>query len=201
MAALGKQALESVMTLARPRTEEIPCDYLACGFIWCRISSCRLLGCSLEDGFVRVNELQQTSVENVFCAGEPTGIGGLELSLAGRRNCRTGHCRKGRSCRKLFGARDKLRKFVRVLDRAFALRPELRSLPLAETIVCRCEDVTYRRFDGHASWRSAKLHTRCGMGPCQGRICGPAMDFLFGWTSGLGTSANFSGTFWKLSHY
>jgi hypothetical protein len=25
------------------------------------------------------------------------------------------------------------------------------------------------------------LLTRCGMGPCQGRICGPATQFLFDW--------------------
>jgi hypothetical protein len=28
------------------------------------------------------------------------------------------------------------------------------------------------------------LHTRCGMGPCQGRICGTATRVLFGWESG-----------------
>jgi hypothetical protein len=33
------------------------------------------------------------------------------------------------------------------------------------------------------SWREAKLHTRCGMGPCQGRICAPASEFLFGWNA------------------
>ena len=31
------------------------------------------------------------------------------------------------------------------------------------------------------NWRAAKLHTRCGMGACQGRICGAAAQFLFGW--------------------
>ena len=31
------------------------------------------------------------------------------------------------------------------------------------------------------TWRDAKLHTRCGMGPCQGRVCGAATEFLFGW--------------------
>ncbi len=30
-------------------------------------------------------------------------------------------------------------------------------------------------------WTDAKLQTRCGMGPCQGRICGPALEALFGW--------------------
>ena len=27
----------------------------------------------------------------------------------------------------------------------------------------------------------AKLQTRCGMGPCQSRVCGPAVEFLLGW--------------------
>jgi hypothetical protein len=30
-------------------------------------------------------------------------------------------------------------------------------------------------------WTSAKLHTRCGMGLCQARVCGPAAEALFGW--------------------
>jgi hypothetical protein len=36
-------------------------------------------------------------------------------------------------------------------------------------------------LEGCASWREAKLHTRCGMGACQGRICGGVTEFLFGW--------------------
>ena len=30
-------------------------------------------------------------------------------------------------------------------------------------------------------WNDAKLHQRCGMGACQGRICGAAAHYLFGW--------------------
>jgi hypothetical protein len=30
------------------------------------------------------------------------------------------------------------------------------------------------------TWTDAKLQTRCGMGPCQGRICGPIVETLFG---------------------
>ena len=41
--------------------------------------------------------------------------------------------------------------------------------------------MTHKRLQGFASWRAAKLHTRCGMGPCQGRVCGAAAEFLFGW--------------------
>ncbi|HTC40539.1 MAG TPA: hypothetical protein VK703_03155, partial [Candidatus Acidoferrales bacterium] len=42
-------------------------------------------------------------------------------------------------------------------------------------------DVSHERLCEHASWRAAKLRARCGMGPCQGRVCAPATEFLFGW--------------------
>jgi D-hydroxyproline dehydrogenase subunit alpha len=62
------------------------------------------------------------------------------------------------------------------------LRDELRHLSDPHTVVCRCEDVPFSELQQHAGWRDAKLHTRCGMGPCQGRVCGPAAQFLFSWT-------------------
>ena len=73
------------------------------------------------------------------------------------------------------------RAFDAALQRAFALRPELRELAAPETLVCRCEDVSYARLAEWGSFRAAKLQTRCGMGPCQGRVCGAAARFLFGW--------------------
>jgi hypothetical protein len=36
-------------------------------------------------------------------------------------------------------------------------------------------------LEPYQSFRDAKLQTRCGMGPCQGRVCGGAMAFLRGW--------------------
>jgi hypothetical protein len=67
------------------------------------------------------------------------------------------------------------------MKQAFALRSELLTLADADTLVCRCEDVSFARLREHKSWREAKLQTRCGMGPCQGKVCGPATEFLFGW--------------------
>ncbi len=75
----------------------------------------------------------------------------------------------------LFGAR---------LTNAFRLRPELRSLSESHTIVCRCEDVPYGELRERSGWSDAKLQTRCGMGSCQGRICGAAVEALFGWQPG-----------------
>ena len=51
-----------------------------------------------------------------------------------------------REAQALFGKRKKARRFAQLLDRTFRLRAELRSLPLPETMVCRCEDVPYSRL-------------------------------------------------------
>ena len=37
------------------------------------------------------------------------------------------------------------------------------------------------KLDPAWSPRQAKLYTRAGMGPCQGRVCGPALELLRGW--------------------
>ncbi len=166
------------------RLREEPCDYLACGFgLIPNLELPRLLGCAIDrdpEG-TRVDPYQQTTAAGIFSAGEATGIGGLEAAtlegqIAGLAS--SGHPDEARA---LFPARDKARRFARSLDRAFAPRDELRHLPRPETIVCRCEDVPASALAGRTSWVDAKLQTRCGMGPCQGRICGGAVAFLHGW--------------------
>jgi NADPH-dependent 2,4-dienoyl-CoA reductase/sulfur reductase-like enzyme len=183
MAARGKQFLEEVVISTNGIRQAIPCDYLACGFhLVPNLELAALLGCQMQGGFVKVDELQRTSVPKVFCAGETTGIGGLELSqLEGEI---AGLAAAGRQpAGPLLQSRRKLNKFVEALDQTFGPRHKLRKLPEADTIVCRCEDVTQARLARHSSWRAAKLQTRCGMGPCQGRICGPAAEFLFQWSA------------------
>ena len=133
------------------------------------------------NGLVSVDDFQQTSLENIFCAGEPTGIGGLELSLVEGQIAGLAAAGKAELARGLFAQRRKLSRFATRLAKAFALRPELKALPKDETLLCRCEDVPYGAARKHLSWRAAKLHTRCGMGPCQGRVCGSAAEFLLGW--------------------
>ena len=55
------------------------------------------------------------------------------------------------------------------------------SLDLEGTIFCRCEDVAYAAVAACSGWTEAKLATRCGMGACQGRVCGAAAQHLWGW--------------------
>jgi NADPH-dependent 2,4-dienoyl-CoA reductase/sulfur reductase-like enzyme len=184
IAAEGRDALEQVVISRNGRLEMVACDYLACGFhLVPNVELAALIGCRLRNGHVQTDEFQQTSVPDVYCAGEPTGIGGLELSRVEGEIAGFTAGGNRDAAGKLFATRRRLQKFAGALDRTFRIRPELRSLPLAQTIVCRCEDVTYARLRQQRSWRAAKLQTRCGMGPCQGRVCSPATQFLFGWIS------------------
>jgi NADPH-dependent 2,4-dienoyl-CoA reductase/sulfur reductase-like enzyme len=183
VAAEGDGILKAVLVSRGNKIEKVACDFLACGFhLVPNAELATLLGCRLEQGFVGVDHIQQTSQAGIFCAGEPTGIGGVELCVVEGQVA--GHAAAGQEdlARSFFSIRQKVMKFADALDRTFALRPELRELAAAETIICRCEDVTYGRLKVQTSWRAAKLQTRCGMGPCQGRVCGPQTEFLFGWS-------------------
>jgi D-hydroxyproline dehydrogenase subunit alpha len=183
-AAHGGDKLESVTLSRGGKRWQVSCDYLACGFhLVPNVELAELIGCEIENGCVRVDQFQQTTVPQVYSAGEVTGIGGLELSLVEGEIAGLAAAGKHADARQLFPAREKHRRFADLLNKTFALRDELRQLPAPETIVCRCEDVTFGRLRTHDSWRAAKLQTRCGMGPCQGRICGGAVEFLFGWRS------------------
>jgi len=183
-AANGEEKLESVVLHRGGKRWTVECDYLACGFhLVPNLELAELLGCSIADGAVSVDEFQQTRVPDVYAAGEATGIGGLELSLVEGEIAGLAAAGLHEEARRLFPERAKQRRFADLLNRTFALREELKTLAAPETIVCRCEDVGFDRLRAHDSWRAAKLQTRCGMGPCQGRICGSAVEFLFGWKS------------------
>ncbi|HTT20616.1 MAG TPA: FAD/NAD(P)-binding oxidoreductase [Candidatus Sulfotelmatobacter sp.] len=182
LCAHGEQKFEAVTISRNGTPETIQCDYLACGFhLVPNTELPTLLGCRIRNGYVQVNNLQQTTAENIFCAGEPTGIGGVDLALVEGQIAGLAAAGNITSAQQLFSKRERFRQFARLLDETFCLRSELRSLPSAETLICRCEDVPYSRLREHTCWRAAKLQTRCGMGPCQGRICGPATQFLFRW--------------------
>jgi bacterioferritin-associated ferredoxin len=79
-----------------------------------------------------------------------------------------------------------------------ALRPFLDTLyaphveilcPADEVMVCRCEEVTTSRIPdaarhGAQGPNQAKSFLRAGMGPCQGRICGPVVTEILAETLG-----------------
>lgn len=180
--AAGKDRVEQVTVSDGVRGHTIACDWLACGFhLVPNLELPRLLGCAIEDGFVMADGAQQSSVPGVACVGELTGIGGLDKALLeGQIAGWTAAGRPAKAQRLSRALRGQLR-FVHSMNRAFALRAELRTLSEPATVVCRCEDVTHEALLRCTSRREARLHARCGMGACQGRVCGSAAEFLYGW--------------------
>ena len=180
----GVDRLHSVRLRQGSRTWNEACDYAAVAYgLYPNTEVAQLLKCRMSGRTVDVDELQRTSVPSVFCAGECTGIGGVELSIIEGQIAGYAATGKTEQAQRLVPQRTKAQAFASAMNNAFALREELKRLPKADTIVCRCEDVTYGQLQQALSFRAAKLHTRCGMGPCQARICGVASDFLFGWNA------------------
>jgi NADPH-dependent 2,4-dienoyl-CoA reductase/sulfur reductase-like enzyme len=180
--AAGGERLERVVIRSGSHLLEVETDILAIGYhLVPSTELAHLLHCDLENGFVVVDQMQQTSAKGIYCVGESTGIGGVDKAQIEGRIAALAITGQLDQARALFNSRDRQMRFVRGLAAAFTLRDELRSLATPDTLVCRCEDVPHSALARCASWREAKLHTRCGMGPCQGRICGPATEFLFGW--------------------
>jgi NADPH-dependent 2,4-dienoyl-CoA reductase/sulfur reductase-like enzyme len=180
----GHGRVERVSIASRGSERTLTCDWLACGYhLVPNLELPRLLGCNIVAGYAAVDALQQSSVPGVACIGELTGIGGLEKALVEGQIAGFAAAGREPQARSMQQQLRRQQSFARRLDRTFALREELRNLPAARTVVCRCEDITHDALASCASWRVAKLHTRCGMGPCQGRICGTAAQFLYGWSS------------------
>lgn len=131
-----------------------------------------------------VDARQRTSLDAVYAAGESTGIGGMELArvegtIAGLAAA-DGAADAARFAA-LVREREVWRGFAARVAAAFALGDAARALPPDDTLLCRCEDVTIGAARAHADARDAKLLTRCGMGACQGRVCGAAAGVLLDW--------------------
>jgi NADPH-dependent 2,4-dienoyl-CoA reductase/sulfur reductase-like enzyme len=183
VSAQGTARVESARLLQGGREVDIACDRIACGFgLVPNTQLGQLLGCALAGQGLSVDGLQATSVAGIYAAGECTGFGGSERALA--QGTIAGHAAVGndREAKAHQGERARWDAFAAQLHRSFALAPELKQMPRPDTLVCRCEDVPLSALSACTGWTDAKLHSRCGMGACQGRVCGDAAQFLFGWT-------------------
>jgi NADPH-dependent 2,4-dienoyl-CoA reductase/sulfur reductase-like enzyme len=153
------------------------------------------LGCQLDTRdatipSVAVDALQATSVSGVWAAGELTGIGGSEVAahegrVAGLAAARTlGGRVDERELSRAVARRRADGPFLRRLARVLAVGDGWPAWLTAETIICRCEEVTLAAVDeaitrrGATDLRGVKLTTRCGMGLCQARMCGATVAGL-----------------------
>ncbi|SDG20218.1 NAD(P)/FAD-dependent oxidoreductase [Paraburkholderia phenazinium] len=127
----------------------------------------------------------ETTVPGLFIAGDGGGIqGAIAAQTAGALSALALSHRLGAVSRE---ARDEqAAPLRRELERHRAVRPFLDTLyrpadvfrrPADETIVCRCEEVRAGEIRAMARLgctgpNQTKSFSRCGMGPCQGRLCG-----------------------------
>lgn len=174
---------------------EVACDAVALGHGFMpRIDAALQVGCAVTDAapgaprFVVVDAMQRTSVDGVLAAGEITGIGGADAALAeGDLAGRTAAGAAEASLRRAVRRRDATDAFARRLEDAHGMRDGWRTWLEDDTLVCRCESVdagTIARAARSAS-RAMRLATRAGLGACQGRTCGAAVEALCGERLGL----------------
>jgi D-hydroxyproline dehydrogenase subunit alpha len=198
--ALGVKQLEAVVVAqvdenwqVMPGTERtLEADTLCLSYGFVPSSQLpRLLGCRLEcrervGGWVTWHdEDQQTSFPGAYVAGEVGGIGGSDVALEEGRIAGLAAARAlGRAAadggRKEQEARRRLaraREFAEVTAGMMQLKPALIDLVTDDTILCRCERVAAKEVtsaigrEGDFTIRGVKVHTRAGMGFCQGRMC------------------------------
>ncbi len=122
---------------------------------------------------VLVDDDQRTTVEHLYAAGDATGIvdaaaAGLAGAIAAEAALADLGLRPSRSDRRMPAP-------VAVIPPPAAL---FDTIP-PDCVVCRCENITRAEIDraiqaGARDLNQLKQFTRCGMGPCQGRICGEA---------------------------
>jgi NADPH-dependent 2,4-dienoyl-CoA reductase/sulfur reductase-like enzyme len=144
---------------------------------------------------VDADDWGRTAAAGILVAGELTGIGGAELAELEGRLAGAAAARYATSTASwtatppaaepaLARRRQRLTAFAAALHTAHPLHPGWVDWLDEDTLVCRCEEVPLRRLHeavdelGATDARTAKLLTRCGMGWCQGRICGEPVSRL-----------------------
>ncbi len=134
----------------------------------------------------------QTSLPNVAIAGDGGGIAGAEAAvLTGRLAAldaalwlgHIGEAERDSRARPIHAAL--VREWASRLFLGYLCRPSRSVTVPAEDdiIVCRCEEVSVGEIRraarlGATGPNQLKAFTRCGMGPCQGRICGPLVTAI-----------------------
>ncbi len=180
-------------------SRSLTCDTLCCNYGFVPATElARLLGVRHEwrpewGGFVPVrDESMQSNVPGVFVVGDCAGIGGAELALvegqmaglAAAAQVKAKNPKQpdpvpiSNGIERLRSALQREQRFQQLYGELFTPGPGLDELVEPDTIICRCEGVSRAQIgqtvrQGADSLEAVKALTRCGMGNCQGRVCGP----------------------------
>ncbi|CAB4743779.1 unannotated protein [freshwater metagenome] len=159
-----------------------------------------ILGCAQtldrdETVIFAVDREQRASAQNIWIAGEATGIGGADLALA--EGAVAGLSAAGSKIPvALIWKRFTKKLFARALQRSYPVGAGWQEWLRDETIICRCEEVSCQEIIesvqelGAEDARTSKLFTRAGMGLCQGRVCSRNVSDLVAGTTKCAVSRN-----------
>ncbi|WP_137045310.1 FAD-dependent oxidoreductase [Pseudolabrys sp. FHR47] len=142
-----------------------------------------------------------TSVPGIAIAGDGAGIGGAQAAVErGRIAALAAVQALAPGKRSLTPDRTDTAKALRRAERGRAFLDVLFQpasqfrLPDGDTIVCRCEEVTAMQIKdtiglGVEGPNQLKAFLRCGMGPCQGRLCGLTVTEMIAQARGISPEA------------
>ena len=155
----------------------------------------RVLGCRHDLDPVRRHLVTRrddggrTDVAGIYALGDCTGLGGARAALAEGTIVGLSVAQDlGRAID--VAQRDRVRallrrhrRFQRALWELYAAPPYSTRRATAETVICRCEEVTLGQIEQALAEKmtsagAIKRRTRLGMGRCQGRYCAPVLEAL-----------------------
>lgn len=202
--AKGRRHLEGVVValvdtngcIVQGTEKNYPTNTLAIGYGFSpNIELPQQAGCSVSYAvdkggwYVDVDASMATSETDIYAVGETTGIAGAGKSLVeGRIAAWDILYRQGRmdwqsyenQTRLLVRQRRQQIRYGRFLNQLCRLEPDYYEDIPDETIICRCEEISMGEIrrqlnNDFKTMNGIKKATRCGMGNCQGRICGPIL--------------------------
>mgnify|MGYP002619802734 CR=1 FL=1 len=203
--AVGRNRLESVSFRTKGRLHQVPASHLMLhqGVVP-NVNLSRALGLDhvwndrLACWEPRVDVWGETSSPGIAMAGDGAGIGGAR---AAEQQGRLAALQVAATLGRIDNMqRDRLAREPRqILARAMRGRaffdelyqpPESYRRPSDDTIVCRCEEISARQVRetvrlGCMGPNQMKAFLRCGMGPCQGRMCGLTVSELIAEERGM----------------
>lgn len=132
----------------------------------------------------------ETTVPGIAAAGDGAGVAGAAAAIPSGEIAALGCAHTlgflDTAARDAAAAQSRARHAKALASRPFieTLFPPLPCDPADDVLVCRCEEVPARDIraaieQGCQGLNQLKAFTRCGMGPCQGRMCGPTAAAIF----------------------
>jgi len=193
--------VRSNLSIRKKNVRSIKADVVATGWGFLPdVTLGGILGCAQtldgdETVVFKVDSEQRSSAQNIWVAGEATGIGGADLALA--EGAIAGLSAAGsRIPAGLRWKRFTKKLFAKALQRSYPVGRGWQEWLRHETVICRCEEVCSQEIIesvqelGAEDARTSKLFTRAGMGLCQGRICSRNVSDLVAGTTKCPVSRN-----------